>query len=163
MASINLKLDLGNMFVECEGGTDDCLSISIADALKDELIRSVKHDVFSKISADLEQQLSDAVITCIRKEVEVFVSATLSSLITNLKVKGRYDSDEKDAKQYLKEQLEKEILDHKCGAIVSKTAKEYAETIKERYDVVFASTLLDKMMKANLLKDDRIASLLTTD
>lgn len=159
MANLQLNLDLGDIFMECEAGTEDCSSLSIAEALKDEIVCEAKKKVLGLIKEDARNEIVNQVTKCVKDEIVSTVKAMISIEFQTLKVKPRHHT-ETPAKDYIIHKLEEEILSSNISDIVNKVTKNYVDTIKERFDVVFASTLLDKMMKANLLKDDRIASLL---
>lgn len=160
-ANLNILVDIGSEFIECEGGTENCISVSISDEIQNSLKWNIKNEVL--------KQISETQINAIRNEITEYVLNNIKSFIL-----GKFDSEFNDikfkdrgvmldAKTYIVNKLKSEIDSYDSAKKVKTIAEEYSKSIKERYDVVFASTFLDKIMKCGLLKDDRIADLLKID
>lgn len=163
MSAITVNLDLGDEFIECENGSEYCTSISIGEALSDAIKYSVKTEVLKNISEDVKEEIRRQTELAIKEEVKSTIKAVIMNELISLKINTGYRKNEKTipAKDFIIDKLEDCIKSSDVGASIRKIAEDYTASIRERFDVVFASTLLDKMMKAGLLKDDRISSLLT--
>lgn len=162
-ANLNVVVDLGDEFIECEGGSEECISVSISEAVQDSLRYSLKNEILKNLSKEELSNIRKEIREYVLKNIESFVRGAIDSELKSLKIKSNdyYEyNDMIDASTYIKNNLEKAIKNSDTSHTVKSIAEKYVETIKERYDMVFASTLLDKMLKSNLLKDDCISTLL---
>lgn len=161
-ANLNIKLDLGDEFVECDGGTENCMSISISEAIKDSIKYTLKNEILTKISKEMIESIRKDIYEYVTSNIKTFVIGAMDSELKTLKIKsGSYTSDPLvSANDFIKTMLEREIKNSDSARMVKAIASDYVTTLKERFDVVFVTTLMDKMLKVGLLKDDRVASLL---
>lgn len=155
---MNLTIDLGENFIECgECGTE----YSISEYLETEIKYNIKNAVLSQISNDITDKIKDEIKNNVLSQVKSYTLGVLETELKTLKIREYRGDREIDATAYITARLIREIQDTDVTKMVKTTAENYVKSIKERYDIVFASTLIDKMLKANLLNDDRVATLLS--
>lgn len=54
----------------------------------------------------------------------------------------------------------KKIVDDNIETMISSRAKSFVDELRKRYDMAFATFIVDNMRKQNMLKEDKIAELL---
>lgn len=54
----------------------------------------------------------------------------------------------------------KKIVDDNIETMISSRAKSFVDELRKRYDMTFATFIVDNMRKQNMLKEDKIAELL---
>jgi len=164
--SLKIELDLNDIFPEPEhcNGEGGCTIQSIGESIRENITWSIKNKIMDDIRDSIQAEVTKVVKDHIEQSMKIQVKAIAETYTVNSKFKfGYQDEHEKTFAEWLHECFRDEARRYNIGDFVKREADRYAKTIKERFDVVFASTLLDKMMKADLLKDDRISKLLLDD
>ena len=54
----------------------------------------------------------------------------------------------------------KKVVDNNIETMISSRAKSFVDELRKRYDMAFATFVVDNMRKQNMLKEDKIAELL---
>lgn len=54
----------------------------------------------------------------------------------------------------------KKVVDGGIGTMIESRAKSFVDELRKRYDMAFATFIVDNMRKQNMLKEDKIAELL---
>lgn len=126
----------------------------------------IKHDVVTQI----KQSLKEAIETTIRQEVEQQFKENLSTEVALLtkeviesgQVKKSSHSEEKiPLKDWIIEQVNSNTGWSNPQEQLAKYAKKHMDEIKKQYDFLYASSVVQKMSELGMLKDDRVAELLT--
>jgi hypothetical protein len=134
--------------------------------LESNLKQHIITSVVQKIRKELEQKIDDGVTKEVKAQVEQTlyrkISAYVSECITNDKIKGRYSNDpDITLQEWVKQQFqskaqEKAPVDSK----IQDLANRFAEEMKKRFDLLFASQLVAKLSEGGLLKEDAVKLLL---
>ena len=148
--------------VEIEDFWLDEDSGSIEKELKD----FIKRDVVRHISESLKDQIE----TTIRQEVEKQFKESLSTevalitreVIEHGEVKKSSRTDLRiPLKDWIIEQVESNTGWQNPQEQLAKYAKKHMDEIKKQYDFMYASSVVQKMADLGMLKDDKVAELLT--
>lgn len=54
----------------------------------------------------------------------------------------------------------KKVVDNNIETMISSRAKSFVDELRKRYDMAFATFIVDNMRKQDMLKDEKIAKLL---
>ncbi len=169
---ITVQLDLSQMFAsefvetsgsghEIEFTGDSSFMEAMRDSIKADAVRQVL-DLWRKSAAtEFEKQVKDAV----ESMKDGFFAATMQSLLSDFKIKkSGYGNEMVSLRDYTNEVLAKEFdarkIDEKVSAAIRALANEMATSMKDRYDMLFASQLVAKMNEINMLREDVAKALL---
>ena len=156
--------DLMNDFLEdahCgEYGIDE--SFNLKKELKDAIIRQVSHSKFDKEIEAMREQAKELFKSKIKEQISDIVGKQVLRIINNDKFKFSYSKDEITLSEYIKNAfLEKcNSRDINLDKITKDIANKQAESLKERYDLLFASQFVSKLDTLGLLKPDAAKILL---
>lgn len=136
-------------------------------SFKDEFTETLKYAIVE----ELKEQCKDAVVKQIsegvKKKVEEAVHEIskdiLESNFKTFKFKFK-DGYRQEREATIEELIISKMDDYTKGSIMKnldEKAKSLVEDLKRRYDLAFASLIVDNMRKQNLLADDRLAELLS--
>lgn len=162
---IKIELDLDEIIEDIKEDTAESVNNKEAIpklTLKDYVLRHLQYTLSNKVSQDSKEQ--------IQKFCKDFVDNNLPLLINNqvqdwfkrpnINVYGKTTSLE----EYVTNMIEKRIhntfqqsFEGICNTIADKTAKE----LSKRYDIQFATAIVNKMAENNLLKESKVKELLT--
>lgn len=127
--------------------------------LETELKRYITHQAVNAINASIKERVEKHVDAEAKRQIEESMYKLINSHITECiaseKVKNPYNSSEQiTLTEWITGRFEKSDNTAKLNDVVSKVAKNYADEIKQRYDMLFASQLVSKMHENKMLKDD---------
>lgn len=162
---IKIELDLDEIIEDIKQDTEEAVNNEEATpklTLKDYVLRQLQYQVSNKVSQDSKAQ--------IQKLCKDFIDDNLTPLVDNqlkewftkptITVYGKTKSLE----DYVQEVIEKRInysfsqsFESLCNTVADKTAKE----LSKRYDLQFATAIVNKMAENNLLKESKVKELLT--
>lgn len=162
---IKIELDLDDIIEDIKQDTAESVSNEEATpklTLKDYVLRHLQYTLSNKISQDAKEQL--------QKLCKDFIDDNLQLLINNqvqdwfkqptINVYGKTTSLE----EYVTDRIENRMsntfqqsFENICNTIADKTAKE----LSKRYDLQFATAIVNKMAENNLLKESKVKELLT--
>jgi hypothetical protein len=167
VGKIKIEVDTDGIFDNKEGcSNENCGNgqQSLTELIKSLVIYETKNAILKKISDDAKLEMQKQAAEAVNGAMKFHIEQTITSTISNLEVSSYYQSSKKTSiQEYIKERLEKEITSYQVEHVIKKIAENYTTTIKERYDRLFASQFLDKIMKAGLLKDEAISKLLLVE
>jgi membrane-bound lytic murein transglycosylase MltF len=162
---IKIELDLDEIIEDIKQDTAECAANEEATpklTLKDYVLRHLQYEVSNRISQDSKDQ--------IQKFCKDFVDNNLPLLINNQvqdwfkKPTIRIYNETKSLEDYVSKVIEGKIdfsfnqsFEKLCNTIADKTAKE----LSKRYDLQFATAIVNKMAENNLLKESKVKELLT--
>lgn len=100
----------------------------------------------------------------IKKVLEDIARESIIDLIKNAsekKYKFRIDymEEELTVDELIRGRIKK-IVDDNIETMISSRAKSFVDELRKRYDMAFATFIVDNMRKQNMLKEDKIAELL---
>ena len=162
---IKIELDLDEIIEDIKEDTAE--SVNNEDGiprltLKDYVLRHLQYQVSNKISQDSREQLKKLCKDFIDDNLTHIVDNQLKEWFTKptITVYGKTKSLE----DYVQEVIEKRInysfsqsFESLCNTVADKTAKE----LSKRYDLQFATAIVNKMAENNLLKESKVKELLT--
>lgn len=117
-----------------------------------ELKEKFKNELMKEISNPISEKLED-----IARE-------SISDLIENASEKKYrfrldYMDDELTVDEFIRGRMKK-VVDGGIGTMIESRAKSFVDELRKRYDMAFATFIVDNMRKQNMLKEDKIAELL---
>lgn len=154
----NVTVDLSDFYSEEDEKT-------FSEQIKCEIFRQVKYDVLASFKETMKDEFTKQVIEVVREEKEEFIVSVLKELVVDSKIKKRYNSNELiSVRDWIIEDLNRTYLsDGSLKDYLNKETKKTTEniisTLKERYDMLFASQIVSKLNENGMLKDD-VAKLL---
>ena len=155
---INVQVDLSAFFNEED-------EMSFSDQIKQHVVYSVKNEVLQLWKNQIGTEFSNKVKVAIDEVKNEFIENELKSLFENAKVKKRYDDKELiSIPEYAKEEFERLIVsERQLSSRLDKITRDASEAVtkelKDRYDLLFASSMVSKMGELGMLKSD-VASLI---
>lgn len=133
-------------------------------SLKEEFTRSVKQVIINELRNKFKNDLMKNISEPISDRLEDIARESMSELIENAskkKYKFRIDymEEELTVDELIRGRIKK-IVDSSIETIISSRAKSFVDELRKRYDMAFATFIVDNMRKQNMLKDEKIAELL---
>lgn len=123
--------------------------------LKEEFTGSVRLAVVRELKEKFKNELMREISNPISEKLEDIARESMSDLIENASEKKyRFRVDYRERGRI------KKVVDDNIETMISSRAKSFVDKLRERYDMAFASFIVDNMRKQNMLKDDKIAELL---
>lgn len=149
---MKITIDLEDLYPELEEG-------NLNEQIKEHISGHLLHEIWKKT----EVIIKDYCDTEIKKQINDLlykkVSAKITDVLLNEKLK-KWGNDTITINEWIPKELERLTLDRNyLGDAVTKLAKETSDSIKKRYDLLFATQIVSKIAEQGLLKDD-VAKLL---
>ena len=116
----------------------------LKEKFKDELMREISNPISEKIEDIARESISDLIENASKKKYKFRIDYMEEELTVDELIRGRI----------------KEIVDSSIETIISSRAKSFVDELRKRYDMAFATFIVDNMRKQNMLKDEKIAELL---
>jgi hypothetical protein len=155
---ITVEVDLKDFYSEEDG-------VSFSNQIKDFISYDVKAKVLADWKAKIGEEFNKAIVIEVEKHKQSLITDTFTELVVNAKVKKRYSSGEMcSITEWMTEELERTQLDGSklkefLTAQTTRASDTISKTLKERYDMLFASQIVAKLHENGMLKDD-VAKLL---
>lgn len=128
--------------------------IDIKEEIKKSIIYQTKHAVLDEIKQPLRDQMKGAVIDIINSTFSTIVETEVKKYISDNKFKPRgYSNEEFTITEFVATEFEDAVVNRNINDIVKKDAERAAKEIRNRYDLLFASSLVAKMNDQGLLKE----------
>ena len=152
---IQVELDLEDVF-------NDAMYNEVS--LKEEFTGSVRHMIVCELKNRFKNELMEEISKPISDKLTDIARESMSELIENAskkKYKFRIDymEEELTVDELIRGRIKK-IVDSSIETIISSRAKSFVDELRKRYDMAFATFIVDNMRKQNMLKDEKIAELL---
>lgn len=152
---IQVELDLEDVF-------NDAMYDEVS--LKEEFTRSVRHMIVCELKDRFKNELMKEISNPISEKLEDIARESMSDLIENAsekKYKFRIDymEEELTVDELIRGRIKK-VVDNNIETMISSRAKSFVDELRKRYDMAFATFIVDNMRKQNMLKEDKIAELL---
>lgn len=135
----------------------------IEAALKQHIVSSV---VF-QIGKSIEEKVNKQIIKSVTEAIEKDMAPKIDTLITEIIKKGTikvnsYDKEEKTFETHIRELFESRGGFKNPTQHIEILAKGFADEMRKRYDMAFASQVVIKLAENGLLKEGAIEKLLPT-
>lgn len=154
------------MKIQVELNLEDVFDEAIYNevTLKEEFTRSVRLDVIRELKEKFKNELMGKISNPISGKLEDIARESITDLIKNAsekKYKFRIDymEEELTVDELIRGRIKK-IVDDNIETMISSRAKSFVDELRKRYDMAFATFIVDNMRKQNMLKDEKIAELL---
>lgn len=154
------------MKIQVELNLEDVFDEAIYNevTLKEEFTRSVRLDVIRELKEKFKNELMGKISNPISGKIEDIARESIIDLIKNAsekKYKFRIDymEEELTVDELIRGRIKK-IVDDNIETMISSRAKSFVDELRKRYDMAFATFIVDNMRKQNMLKEDKIAELL---
>jgi len=129
--------------------------------LEKQLIKTIKREVVAQIKKDTEKQIEDTIQRVVKEDVRKTIYRKAQRFVAKILDTTKFSKDGySDSKRELS--LE-EYIEHKIHADrnwnspkehIDKRAKEIADELKKRYDLLFATQIVSKLEDKGLLKEN---------
>lgn len=129
----------------------------IESELKQHLLREVVNQIEKSIQKRVEDHITIKVKAEIESRMYRFINLAIEQIIATEKIKT--DGKELSLTEYIKNEFTSRSGYRNPTDTISNLAKKFADEMKNRYDLLFASQLVAKMNNNGLLKEE-VAKLL---
>lgn len=140
-------------------------SVYDENTFKEEFSSILKSAVVAELKAQCADAVMKQIVEPIRERIKDISDAIAKEILAS-DFKTRkflfeigYSRKEATIEELITDVMSKSMRDHILKSLESRT-KEIVEDMKKRYDMAFASLIVDNMRKQHLLADDRLAELL---
>lgn len=107
-------------------------------------MREISNPISEKIEDIARESMNDLVENASKKKYKFRIDYMEEELTVDELIRGRI----------------KKIVDNNIETMISSRAKSFVDELRKRYDMAFATFVVDNMRKQNMLKEDKIAELL---
>ena len=164
----------GNVHFTISMNLRDLVEANIEDSLGNEevyefnLVEQVEYALQRRITNQYLSKNIDSIADKINKAIELKMGETIDSEITKLvesaMTEGKYKIGYSNTPMTLEEYVEKKLGEYRSSIdnTITKLGQKYADKLKDRYDLLFASSIVGKLSDNKMLKDD-VAKLLFDD
>lgn len=154
------------MKIQVELDLEDVFNDAICDeiSLKEEFTRSVRQTIVCELENRFKNELMKEISNPILDNLIDIARESMNDLVENAsekkyKFKIDYMEEELTVDELIRSRIKK-IVDGNVETMISSRAKSFIDELRKRYDMAFATFIVDNMRKQNMLKDDKIAELL---
>ena len=154
------------MKIQVELNLEDVFNDAMYDevSLKEEFTRSVRRTIVCELKDRFKNELMKEISNPISKKLEDIARESMNDLVENAskkKYKFRIDymEEELTVDELIRGRIKK-VVDNNIETMISSRAKSFVDELRKRYDMAFATFIVDNMRKKNMLKDEKIAELL---
>ena len=152
---IQVELDLEDVF-------NDAMYDEVS--LKEEFTSSVRHMIVRELKDRFKNELMKEISNPILDKLIDIARESMNDLVENAsekKYKFRIDymEEELTVDELIRGRIKK-VVDNNIETMISSRAKSFVDELRKRYDMAFATFIVDNMRKQNMLKDEKIAELL---
>ena len=149
---INVTVDLSEFYSE-EDGAD------FSSQIKDAIAYKVRTEILSEWKTKIGEEFSNEVKLIVSSQKESLITNELSELFESAMVKKGYNGEMISIKDYVQSEFEKthlseRSLNDKLSQATRSSAETISKQLKDRYDLLFASTLVSKMNELGMLKEN---------
>lgn len=131
----------------------------LSAALKNYVKDQVLHEIFKKMQQHIEGEITLQVKNSVEILMKEKIAFEVNEFIRSGKLVSRWKSEPISVTDLVAKTFEDLTVTRNISEAVEKQAKVYAESIKQRYDVLFATQIVQKIQAAGLLKDEASALL----
>jgi hypothetical protein len=132
---------------------------SLEKNLKEFIIRQAVSEIYKKIEKKVDDAITEVIRTQVTQELKKIVEAEAAKLVETTKIKN--GSEEVFLKDYITKRYQQAGWNSPFEKI-SELAKKFGDELKARYDLAFATQIINKLKQNDLLNDENVAKLLGT-
>ena len=131
----------------------------VISSIKSSIIFEAKQVILNKIKDDTTKEIGEHIISNLKNISESIKTEITNEILSNQEISPYpYSSQKVKAKDYIYKSLT-ESAKSCIEKIVKETAADICKNLKDRYDIAFATAIVDNLRKQNML-DKKVASLL---
>ena len=131
----------------------------VISSIKSSIIFEAKQVILNKIKDDTTKEIGEHIISNLKNISESIKTEITNEILSNQEISPYpYSSQKVKAKDYIYKSLT-ERAKSCIEKIVKETAADICKNLKDRYDIAFATAIVDNLRKQNML-DEKVASLL---
>lgn len=147
---MKITVDLNDFWLEEE----EELIPALQEHVKNTVIRNIGDSIKKQVDAFMDKAIKEEITS----QLEVRVNVLMEAYLQTGKVKGQYSND---PEMTITDWLGKKLSDSRpqIQDYIVKAAAKQAEELKNRYDLLFASQIVQRINQQGLLKED-VAKLL---
>lgn len=135
-------------------------SSDLAPALKKYIIDEIIAKIYKKIEKKVQDHIELEVKRMVEETLYKKTSLIIEKVIKTEKLKGRHSSNPlRTIEEYIKDTFLYDSGWSNPNNIIKKLASDFAEELKQRYDIAFATHIVAKVNEQGLLKEE-VAKLL---
>ena len=154
--------------LKIEVALDDLWCDTCEESIEESLASSIKSTVIQELRAKYEEETKKridlAVVEFVKTKLDFVVSGKMDELLNSadFKVKdSNYSSANELSIDDLVEKYVRESLDEgKLVSAINKKMTDYIEGLHERYDMMFAASVVKALNEQKMLKDENVTKLL---
>lgn len=152
---LNITVDLEDLYIHEDN--------TFNEALEHKIKKEVIQDIWQTLKAKVEDQIVRNVATEIEKQYCKKIQLFIAEFFQSGKVKYGYDKETVTIEQYIVKTFENNQGWNNPKEQIEKLAAAHGKTLKDRYDLLFASQLVVKLNENGLLKEDVAKTLLNNN
>lgn len=155
---IKVELDLREIFDENEG-------VGLHEIIKERIIKECAVYAERVLVPDVRQEAVNEIHRYMTKYFEDFVKSYFEKLETSSEKIIRHSGADYSFNEYFKELISYEArsrINNSIEAIVKKNAEKIKDELTKRYDMLFATQIVQKMAKTGMLKEGLAKNFLET-
>lgn len=150
---INVTVDLEDLYIDEDQSFSEALNKTITHQVTQEVWKTIKEKVDDQMTRNIRAEIEKQYC----KKIQIFIA----DFFKTGKIKfNSYDKESVTIEEYIKKTFEANQGWNSPQAQIEKIAKAHGETLKNRYDLMFASQLVVKLNETGLLKEDVAKTLL---
>ena len=166
--SLNEKISVeyNDMKIQVELDLEDVFNDAMYDevSLKEEFTSSVRHMIVRELKDRFKNELMKEISNPILDKLIDIARESMNDLVENASEKKYkfwidYMEEELTVDELIRGRIKK-IVDDNVETMIISRAKSFVDELRKRYDMAFATLIVDNMRKQNMLKEDKIAELL---
>lgn len=162
MAKIKIEVDVNDLLEEI---IDDVRHTGEGESrLKNYIISDIERAVtsffYQKLEKDLKETMSNKVKNMVEEKVENSLNEKVSKFLEEGTVKKDYSNEQVPVEEWIKSCFEDRRNFRELKTAVENKSDLYVKEIKDRYDMLFATQIVQKMNEQGLLKEGIYKSLI---
>ena len=158
---LKIEVDLADVIenVDREYFCYDDFEKEVISSIKSSIIFEAKQVILNKIKDDTTKDIGEHIISNLKCISESIKTEITNEILSNQEISPYpYSSQKVKAKDYIYKSLA-DSAKSCIEKIVKETAADICKNLKDRYDIAFATAIVDNLRKQNML-DEKVASLL---
>lgn len=138
---------------------------TLDEAICNKIEKEVTKEIWSKVKNQVEKEVTSVAETYVREQLNEHIISYTKTIIETEKLEApRYydgDQDRISVEEYIKHFLRKDSKD-KVKKAVKDFADQFTQKLRDRYDMEFATQIINKMRQQDLLKPEVETALFET-
>ena len=158
---LKIEVDLADVIenVDREYFCYDDFEKGVISSIKSSIIFETRQVILDKIKDATIKEIGEGIISNLNSISESIKTEITNEILENKEIcPYQYSSQKVKAKDYIYKRLT-DSANSCIEKIVKETAANICKNLKDRYDIAFATAIVDNLRKQNML-DEKVASLL---